>query len=313
MHMVYLVPKSQFTRKLDRDRFASVRAMKVHLEERGGTLDYTGPEWDGWNDDETAMENLKRLFPTTTFDLALLYEMQDERGIAELPITKVLCCSEMYSDRILNKHAKNNADYVILHHTTEQKRVEEVLRVPTYHIPHGCDHRVFKPDANVPRRYDFALIGRQSKSVYPLRHKLLHAIYRLRTMGYRCYVHKHPGYELDDPDAAMHDFVNVIRSTKIALTCSSVHKYRLSKYAEVPLCGTALAADIPRDGKGFFKQFIVQLKHDASIDAIVATLIKALPRWKHHAEHGRALTLQTSLQSHYAERFFAAYTSFMAP
>jgi glycosyltransferase involved in cell wall biosynthesis len=120
-------------------------------------------------------------------------------------------------------------------------------------------------------------------------------------------VHNHPGYKLESPDKEMIKFANIIRSAKIAITCSSIYKYRLSKYAEVPLCGTALAADLPRDGAVFFKQFIIQLEPNDSVAVLKNKLVKALPRWKEMADLGRKLTLETSLQCHYAKRFFDVY------
>jgi hypothetical protein len=49
MNVVYLIPKSIFQEKLDRDRFAAVDAMKQYLQSKGGTLVYSGPGWGTWD------------------------------------------------------------------------------------------------------------------------------------------------------------------------------------------------------------------------------------------------------------------------
>jgi hypothetical protein len=308
--LVFIIPKHEFDNKLDRDRFASVSAMSEYLKQHDGRLVQTGPGWPMWDETTTATENLKTIYPQIPyFDLALLYEAQDILGIKELSIMKVITCNEMYKEKMMRKHASCNPDYFILHHTTEQERIEVITGIRTIHIPHGSDPTVYYP-SDCEKKYDFILIGNLSPKVYPLRVKFKKVIERLNKNGYKCHIHSHPGYRLDTPTVEMHKFADSIRSAKIALTCSSIYKYRLSKYSEVPLCGTALAADLPKDGASFFEKFIILIQPEDSLEHIYNTLVKALPKWKEYAEKGRQASLQTSLQSHYAERFFDTYETF---
>lgn len=312
MNVVYLIPKDVFEQKLDRDRFAAVNAIKRHLRtKQKGNLVYSGPGWHTWDVAKPAMDNLKTIFPNIEFDLAILYHMHDVKGVAELPIIKVMCCSEMYCDRILHRYRLNNPDYLILHHTVEEERVREVLKVPTYHIPHGCDHTQFHPNPDVAKSIDFTLIGRLDDKVYPLRSMFYYKVIpRLRTLGYTCYIHRHPGYKLKNPNAAVQNYIRAIQKSKIVLTCSSMYKYRLCKYGEVPMCGSALAADLPHDGADFFKSFLIEINPTWSVDRIVATLIDALPRWTQYATIGRQLTLESFKQTDYADRFLSTYEQF---
>lgn len=306
-HMLFLVPKREFDTKLDRDRFASVQAMEAYLKPRGGVVLWCGPGWPGWVETDSVNTNLERLYPLVhVFDLALLYEAQDMIGIAKLAVTKVITCNEMYLEAMIRKHASCKPDYFILHHTTEEKTVRDIANIPVVHLAHGADQRVYKP-TDKPKKWDFVLVGRQCASVYPLRAKLLQAIALLKKDGYACHVHTHPGYVLSTPTHDMRVFAETIQAARIALTCSSKYKYRLSKYAEVPLCGTALAADLPKDGAAFFKEFIIELKPSDTVTAIRKKLIAALPYWQAYAEKGLRLTQRSSLQAHYAKRFFDTY------
>ena len=142
--------------------------------------------------------------------------------------------------------------------------------------------------------------------MYPLRDKMVDVM-KLLGKRFKCQTHVHPGYIIDQPEAAVDSYANAIRSARIVLTCSSVYRYRLSKYAEIPMCGAALAADMPVDGKDFFESFMITLDPDASVQELAETLAAALPNWPTYAKKGLELTAATSTQEHCAHQFLDAY------
>jgi glycosyltransferase involved in cell wall biosynthesis len=306
-HMLFICDRETMDKKLDRNRYASAQAISDYVEQRGGRFIWTGPNWPKWDPNRSAFDNITDIYPRVhTFDLALLYDVQDILGIDALPIMKVISVNEMYNPKEITKHMRANPNYYILHHTNEKRDIKAVTTTPYYHSFHCADPKIYHP-GDGKKKYDFALLGKITQVVYPLRHKLKSVMEMLEKNGYKCYNHKHPGYDVSKPDKETRRFADTIRATRIVLTCSSKYSYRLSKYAEIPLCGTALAADLPKDGKSFFRKFVIEIKPTDSVGHIYHKLTNALPNWKIYADRGLESTLQNSLQTHYAKRFFDIY------
>lgn len=302
-HALFLCDKKTMDIKLDRNRFASAKAIGEYLRQRRGRLIWSGPNWPGWNVERSVSENIQTLFPLVhTFEFALLYNMQDVPGIDELPTERIISCNELFRSSEIEKHMRAKPHFLILHHTNEKNK----LSVPWRHIHHCADPNTFKPRSG-DRPIDVLLVGNLSTNTYPLRVKLKAVIGQLKKMGLKAEIHKHPGYETGTPEEKVRDFVRSMQQSKIVVSCSSKYRYRLSKFAEIPMCGCALATDIPLDGAEFFRQFVIELLPGDEVMQIVHKLVKALRSWKVYAAQGYELTMSTSLQEHYAKRFLRSY------
>jgi glycosyltransferase involved in cell wall biosynthesis len=296
--MLFVCPRDDWESKLDRNRFASLMAIKEHIERQQGKVVITGPGWPQWDEHCSAFDNVSKL-GEPWFDLALIYHVFD---VDELPAVRTITCNEAYLEKDVESHLRNRPDYVVLHHTNEAASFSDT---PLYHLHHCADPSIFY-DSYRPRIYDVTLVGFCKKHIYPLRAKLANVL-STRMRGFRCHQHQHPGYEIADPDAAVKAYADVIRNSKIVVTCTSKYYYRLSKLAEIPLCGALMATDLPKDGADFFRRFVIELKPDDSEEVIEAKLKTGLRNWDQRAQLGKRLTEESSLQSHYAARFLNAY------
>jgi len=91
---------------------------------------------------------------------------------------------------------------------------------------------------------------------------------------YKVGVFRHPGYNLIDASTNKYaiEFAKAINSTKICLTCSGSGKWRFGKYAEIPACRSAIAADIPDDGQVHFNQFAIKINPEDPVKIITNKL-----------------------------------------
>ena len=305
MNVLLLYDQHVMKHKLDRNRLHSMKAVADLVLVRGGKVERFGPSFRRWRDDESAAINVARVFPNIKFDLVWAYGVLF--SCANIASHVVVACNELFEDEFCQRLLSIQPTYVVLHHTNEVSKLPPEL--PWVHIPHAAEHTIFCPNSKVLKQYDFLLVGyAKDIETYPLRHKLLGVCTQLNRRGYRVHVHQHPGYKLTDPFKAVQDYINVIRKAKVVMTCSSFYRYRLSKMAEIPMCGAALATDMPHDGADFFRQFIIELDPKAKIDEHCQVLIQGLKAWEQRAERGRQLTLNTSTQEHYARRFLQAYS-----
>lgn len=299
---LFLCKREDWCSKLDRNRFASFDAIKILIEAQQGRVFVSGPGWSSWNTARSVFENVVSL-GEPWFDLVLMYNIEES---SDVPSIRVITCNELYKEKHTSAHLSNKPSYLILHHTNEASSLPAHL--PLYHLPHCADETVFYDDGH-QRKYDIALVGNISSTIYPLRKKIEHVL-ETHLNNLRVNVHKHPGYKLKNPDAAVKEYADVLRDSKIVASCSSKYFYRLSKFAEIPLCGAVLATDMPKDGASFFRKFAVELSMDDSEKTIAAKLRRALTTWESTAKIGKELSQKTSLQKHYAARFMDTYDAF---
>ena len=61
-----------------------------------------------------------------------------------------------------------------------------------------------------------------------------------------------------------HEMWNNEWTTNVVVTCSSLYKYALAKYAEIPACRSFMISDIPNEREDFFRNFIGEIHEDYS-------------------------------------------------
>lgn len=303
-HAVYICDKNIYDIKLDINRKSSFMHIKDNIESRGGAMYISGPNWENWNDNETLDDNLKSLFPMVPyFDFILMYiNSGDVKGCLESENVTIATFNELFTNDKIENVLNLKLTYAILHHTNE---IESLQHVNTYHIHHCADHMLYKLGSN--KLYDFVLVGNLTKHVYPLRFRMTKLMKVLQSRGYKCHIHGHPGYKVTSPKKETLAYAKIIQQGKVVISCSSTYKYRLSKYAEIPLCGSAMAGDIPHDGKSFFREAIIEIDDSWDDITILNALVQGLHNWKHYSINGRDMTLHTSTQCHYARRFLNIY------
>ena len=282
--ILFLCGQDYVQHKMSRVRFHYIEA--ISKETRIKQVIYWGKDYKDYDSSKTVQCNLdsKKLEP----DVIVAYKPDEYKDFIETKAKRILVYNEMHPmDRIMLEITHAGPHLVVCHHHNEMLRFQHALRsVRFVNIPHCSDTRYFK-DYQLPKKYDVLLIGRLSSEHYPLRtrmHRLLQkegAKYNLKV-----HLHQHPGYNLADAEDNRHvtQYAKLISRSRIAVFCSGVPKTRFSKYTEVPLCGTAIAADIPDDCPQEFSKFVISLDMAMTDRQIMEKLLYYIQRPNELAE-----------------------------
>ena len=231
---------------------------------------YWGVGYDNYDNTKTVQENIDTL--EYKYDIVIAYKPLEMLDFKNVNIPKCIRYNEMFDiDFTKNEIIESGANIVIAHHENEMKYYESMQNIEFHYLPHCAKNDIFKNN-NVEKSIDLLLVG-SVWDRYPLRIRFLKIINKLKDK-YKVDQFKHPGYELTDADNDEHlkDFVREINKAKIVLSCSGKYKSRYGKYVEVPMCGAALAADIPDSEQESLKKFIIEIDLSMSDDEIIAKL-----------------------------------------
>jgi len=297
MKILYLCNKDYYMYKTSRVRFHSVKAVSELPQVQ---LKFTGVNWEGFN-----LQNEIEIFKP---DLIWTYMPLQIKGIDNIKIPKCITYNEMWNGNLTkNELIKSKMNIVICHHRNEYeyyKKTSLSKMMKFFNLPHSAEKTFFK-DYKFKKEYDLLLIGALSK-YYPLRERLVSIITKMKN-NFVCKVYPHPSGKTPDAYTNKYiiDFAMEINAAKICLTCSSKYKLRLGKYVEVPMCHSALAADMPNDDETM-KDFLIEISNDMSDKEIIDILT-------YYLENDKALKEKTDkgilyiskyTQQDYAERFY---------
>jgi hypothetical protein len=312
MKILYLCNKDYYLKKMSRVRFHGMRAVGQLCD-----LTWSGPNWENWDNDKTATENVAQLYEDKTPDLVVAYKPLEIKGYAELDALKCIRYNEMYDVQWTMKEImQSKSNIVVCHHKNDMEQYQKLLQnfklfpVHLVNVPHCAEKTVFK-DYELPKTHDlllagaangFTLLGRH----YPLRDRMLEIAQKMSSK-YKVYTHPHPGYDLSDAhtDKYLIEFAKVINSSKIAITCSGAPNSRFGKYVEIPMCATAIAADLPGEEQKEFSKFLIDINMSMTDEEI----IKKLEFYLENDEERSKLVkkgleyAENYTQEDYAERF----------
>ncbi|MCB9891032.1 MAG: hypothetical protein H6832_01215 [Planctomycetes bacterium] len=277
--IVFLCPHETYRRKMSRVRFHSMRAVG-----RIATVHWTGPGWPGWEDSIPVQRNLDRILEGRDPSWIIAYQ---PHRLVDFQCTRAPRClryNEMYDvDHTRREIEEARAHLVICHHHNDflewRGRLAREMDSPPrlVHIAHCAERRVFR-DYGLPKKYDLLLVGARNVSTrlgthYPLRDRM-QGVLRSMASRYRCAIQDHPGYDHDDAytDRYAIEFAMAVNSSRICITCSGAPKSRFGKYVEVPMCGTALAADVPDEAQDSIRSFVIELDPSWPDERISTTL-----------------------------------------
>jgi glycosyltransferase involved in cell wall biosynthesis len=138
---------------------------------------------------------------------------------------------------------------------------------------------------------------------YPLRDRFIKVL-ELIPEKYKCVIYKHPGYSIGDSHTDIYpkEFSDAINRTKICLTCTSKHKYRLAKMVEIPACGSAIASDIPNQDEESFNDLIIKIDFKMTNKQIAEKLIYYL---EHKDELDRIANNGYEWSQKYTQQYYA--------
>ena len=279
MKILFLCDRSMYEVKHSRCRYHQWEAI-----ERLNSGIWWGPGWDGYDTNLTIQENIDKA-QYDNIDLIVTYQPlnfgeMSLKNIKDISIPLCLNYNETWSwDLTIKEIDESGTELVIFHHLddlygpmSKYKNHYKNSSVKCVHIPHSAEKTIFKP-MGLPKKYDVLVIGSMGNN-YPFRTRLKSLLHKLNPK-YKFAVHTHGGHRIPNAynNHVAHTFAKVINESKICVTCSGNPRSRFTKYIEVPMCGTALAADMPRGHEDEFKNFLINIDMSMSDDEILNKLI----------------------------------------
>mgnify|MGYP003647005383 CR=1 FL=1 len=316
MKILFLCNKNYYLTKMSRVRFHSMESVEKITD-----FKWSGPDWEGYDNNLTVQENIDNLYPGQKPDIVVGYKPLDMKGFADVKQKTCIRYNEMYDHNwTLKEMYESRPNLIICHHENDMMEYLEYFKDSPLsfdcilvNIPH-CAKKTIYNDQKKERPYDILLVGALGVQTmlgqhYPLRNRMYGIIQKMKDR-YKCAVVAHPGGEHLDAytDKYAKEFANVLNLTKIAVTCSGVPNSRYGKYIEIPMCGTAIAADLPGEDRGRFTNFVIEINMEMSDQEIVDKLSYFLDNEKERkmkVQIGQAWSQQHT-QEDYARRFVEA-------
>lgn len=305
MRILHLVPKDIYDCKMSRVRFHAIEAIGKKVP-----LKYDGPGWAGYKGIQDSCNTFKPnliityLFPGTPKD----------RGIT-IPLCTIF--NEMYNiEQSLPELNKLNPDIVIHHYKNDMNLWKEKTGNMTFiHLPQCAEKTIFK-DYQKPKKYDILLTGVLSPEYYPFRYRLHNIVKNHLSKKWRYHVRPHPGYKKSKAynNNELINYAQMINESQITLACTSKFKYALGKYAEIPMCNSVLAGDIPDERQEFFRSFMLELNpknSDLDIAIKIDNFLKDKNKVIERSKKGMDLVTGNYTHEHYAERFLKKIENYL--
>ena len=314
--VLFLCKQQYFITKMSRVRFHSMRAIQEIND-----FKWCGPGWPWYNEDLTVQENIDNIYRDQEKpDIVVAYKPSDMKGFADVEQKTCIRYNEMYDKGwTLKEINETKPDLIICHHLNDMREYEELFKktplnfdTKMVNIPHSAEKTIYYDQKKPNKSFDIMLVGAVGVrtmlgSHYPLRDRMYGILGTMSQEGQSCAVLSHPGGEHLDAykDRYAKDFATALNNTKIAVTCTGVPNSRYGKYVEIPMCGTAIAGDIPGEDQESFNKFVIEINMDMSDEEIINKL-------RHYAENdeernelvkcGQEWSAEYT-QERYAERF----------
>jgi len=320
--LLYLCDKSYYDTKMSRVRFHGMTAIGQLIN-----VTWSGNEWDNYDSDLTVQQNISSIYKNKKDpDIVVAFKPLKLKKFADIRAIKCLRYNEMFDTEWTKKEIiESGADLVICHHKNDMIRYKEIFKeydkknIHFDYVAHCAEKTIYK-DYKTPKECDVLLAGAvYTQSIlgnhYPLRIRFVESILPKLSKRYKCCVLRHPGGNLLDAttDRNSREYARALNSAKICLTCSGAPRSRFGKYTEIPMCASALVADLPDEEHDFFKQFMIVVDMSMTDDEIVEKISYYLEN-----DQEREKLIQKGLelnkeytQEKYAERFLNSVEKYM--
>lgn len=298
MKILMLYNKEWLNTHMCRGDFHSIDAIIRHPDVESVK---DGPNFKGWIDVPTSV---KRHNP----DLVLWHNPLTMKNFEQVGVPTVIRYHEMWNNEwTTGEITKSNSNLVICHHENDMKKYDHLdSRHKLVNISHCAEKTIFK-DYGLEKEYDVLFVGIAVDIIYPLRMRLHNIIKKIPNHK----ILEHPGYKLteDEANKQIINYAKEINKANVVVTCSSLYKYALAKYAEIPACRSFMVSDIPNEREDSFRKFIGEIHEDQS-DSQILDIINF---WIHDDERREEMTnigyeyiYNNYTQEHYADRFIKA-------
>lgn len=300
MKVLYLYARRWWDTKMSIGRILYGEAVARHPDVE---LRFSGVGWPGWGDNASVTKNIADSMFVP--DWIWVYKGEDYPTLRECPIPKLVTFNEANAQKTLAEIEAADATLVGFHHENDAPRWQHFGR-RTFTLPHCCDvDELAGPLSERP--IECLATGVRADRVYPLRGRMMDAIITGRLRGT---VRKHPGYRLASNETIRQqhaDYLAQLRSAKIALCCSSIHRYALAKYTEAAAAGCLVIGDMPDDSvfRDTLGKFIVDIPANSCAEEIADTVEYWLNRpdeSQARVDAAKEVVRRNLTTRHYAER-----------
>lgn len=301
MKILYLYAKKWYDQKMSIGRWLYGQAVAQHP---GVELKVSGVGWEGWNASSPTSHNILNMGWTP--DLIWVYKPQDYIGLNALRIPRVITFNEANDEKKTREEVEAaEPEFVFFHHRNDVTRWwNEDFRI--CNIPHCAPTDIIKP---LEKTIDCLSSGVQSKQVYPIRSQLHDLVATGQLPGK---VRKHPGYRLQSHDDIVRQYGEYavdLGHSKIALCCTSIHKYFLAKLVEAAAAGCVIATDRPQDF--WFDDYLwhgsIELTGDVNRDRMkILSYLEETEMLEEIGERNRMIAERAFSMENYAQRFIEA-------
>ena len=280
-NILYVCDAKYLLNKMSRVRFWAIEEMGQREDVQ---LNLTGPGFINFNSESLLQENILNL--NKKFDMVIWYKPLNENynfnPSIKMPFKTCLRYNEMWDEKWTVKEINDtNTDVIICHHYNDYLKYKNQLykndnNKDFYYVPHHSNPKIFK-NTNIKKEIDILLSGGAKEKHHPFKFRLFNLILKnknTKLKQYNIYHHKHPGYNNNTSFTSINqiNYNDIINKSKICVTCTSKHNYRLGKYVEIPMSGSLILGDLPYEDEKF-KDFIIEVNTNMSDDEIIDKLI----------------------------------------
>ena len=280
LKILFLCARQTYLTKMSRVRFHGIRAIGKLCD-----LTWSGNGWENYDSLRTVQENIDLIYGDEQPDVVVAYKPLELKEFSEIKPVKCIRYNEMYDiEWTIKEITESKSNLVICHHKNDMDQYVKMFNsykdhtVKFVNIPH-CAEKIIYKDYGLPKEYDIILAGAIfTKSLlddhYPLRIRLATEILPKMSKKYKCKILQHPGGNLGDAASDRNSFfyAQELSKAKICVTCSGKPRSRFGKYIEIPMCGSALAADLPGEEQDKYKQFMIEIDMSMSDEEIINKL-----------------------------------------
>ena len=279
MNIIYLVNRHYVQTKMSRIRFHSIEALSKICN-----VTVTGIDFPEYNNNISVQDNIKNFenINNKKYHCVIAYKPLEFKNFNKLKMLKIIRYNEMYNkNETINEIKTSCPDIVITHHQNDYDVYSNIFKnenILFFHIPHCINKNIFR-DYKLEKKYDITFSGALGNSLlgnhYPIRQKLLEVskLFVKKYPQYNLYIHKHPGYTLDDAFTNKYaiELSKIYNQSHICITCSGAPNTRFAKYIEIPASNSVIIGDIPNEKNDFseFKKFIIEVNYKDSNETIM--------------------------------------------
>lgn len=275
---------------------------------------YFGPSWMGWNSELSLQANVLKFLQNTRIKLDFIewYKPLDYNfdNTVELPCPTCIRYNEMWDEEWTRKEIDvSGSNLVICHHKNDFEKYKAIYseqpfvsnkNVKFVYIPHHANPDIFYATGET-KKIDILLSGITKEKHYPLRYRLHNLIINNRNTvlkNYNVHVHNHPGYSTNSAfkSTSQKAYNELINKSKICMSCTSKHNYRLGKYVEISMAGSIICGDVPYEDQDNFRKFMIEANMSMIDEEILNSIV-------YHLENTEILKNKSELATKWSEDF----------